>query len=125
MNRRAFFSALTAFAAAATLDPERLLWTSGKKLISIPAPPRLLSVEEMLDAALVRLGYFRPLNQGQLADAFLEMTRMVDRSMGSPVDRVRAYIDSSVAVSEACFWEDRQFKPWTAPPHTRRLDRML
>lgn len=38
MNRRGFFGALAAIAAAATLDPERLLWVPGKKLISIPAP---------------------------------------------------------------------------------------
>ena len=34
MNRRGFFAALSGFA----LDPERLLWTPGKKLISIPKP---------------------------------------------------------------------------------------
>jgi hypothetical protein len=35
MNRRAFFSLLSAGVAAAA-DPERLLWTPGRKLISIP-----------------------------------------------------------------------------------------
>ena len=34
MNRRLFLSAL----AAAIADPERLLWTPGRKLISIPKP---------------------------------------------------------------------------------------
>lgn len=38
MNRRGFLSALTAFAAAATLDPERALWVRGAKTISIPKP---------------------------------------------------------------------------------------
>lgn len=38
MNRRGFLGALAAIAATATLDPERLLWVPGKKLISIPAP---------------------------------------------------------------------------------------
>lgn len=39
MNRRGFFGALFgAAAAAATLDPEKLLWVPGAKLISIPAP---------------------------------------------------------------------------------------
>lgn len=37
MNRRAFFASLT---AAFALDPERVLWTPGKKLISIPKPRR-------------------------------------------------------------------------------------
>ena len=34
MNRRGFLSML----AGAVLDPERLLWVPGKKLISIPKP---------------------------------------------------------------------------------------
>lgn len=35
MNRRAFLASLT---AAFALDPERALWTPGKKIISIPRP---------------------------------------------------------------------------------------
>lgn len=35
MNRRGFLGSLL---AAATFDPERALWTPGKKTISIPAP---------------------------------------------------------------------------------------
>lgn len=38
MNRRGFLSALISAGVAAAADPERLLWTPGKKLISIPAP---------------------------------------------------------------------------------------
>jgi hypothetical protein len=38
MTRRSLFGLL----AAAALDPERLLWTPGRKLISIPAPPRMI-----------------------------------------------------------------------------------
>lgn len=34
MNRRSFLAAL----AGATLDPERLLWRPGQRLISIPTP---------------------------------------------------------------------------------------
>lgn len=43
MNRRSFFlkTLLSAVAAGATLDPERLLWRPGQRLISIPRP-RLL-----------------------------------------------------------------------------------
>lgn len=37
MTRRFFTSALSAFA----LDPERLLWVPGAKMISIPAPPKV------------------------------------------------------------------------------------
>lgn len=40
MIRRNFFRALLVAAGAApTLDPDRLLWVPGKKLISIPPPP--------------------------------------------------------------------------------------
>jgi hypothetical protein len=39
MNRRAFFSSIAAIAATATLDPEKLLWRPGAKLISIPREP--------------------------------------------------------------------------------------
>lgn len=39
MNRRGFFGALFgAAAAAATLEPEKLLWVPGAKMISIPSP---------------------------------------------------------------------------------------
>jgi hypothetical protein len=37
-HRRGFLGLLGAFAATAVCDPERLLWTPGRKLISIPAP---------------------------------------------------------------------------------------
>ena len=36
MTRRTLFGALLGAASAMTLDPERLLWVPGKKLISIP-----------------------------------------------------------------------------------------
>lgn len=37
MNRRGFLGTLAGLAATAALDPERLLWTPGKKLISVPS----------------------------------------------------------------------------------------
>ncbi len=46
MTRRLIFRLL----AAATLDPERLLWKPGAKLISIPARERFLK-ERYLDSA--------------------------------------------------------------------------
>lgn len=105
MNRRGFFGALAAIAATATLDPERALWVSGKKLISIPAPPRLMTVDQMLNEAIRRLGYVRPLQPGQLTDTFLEMTAMVERAMFKPgvipQNIVESYIDCSMAVREA------------------------
>lgn len=47
MNRRNFLSLL---AASLTLDPERLLWTPGKKLISIPKPKPPMIGETKLDS---------------------------------------------------------------------------
>ncbi len=43
MKRRGFLGMLGAAIAGATLDPERLLWEPGKRLISIPTP-RLVKV---------------------------------------------------------------------------------
>lgn len=37
-NRRGFLSLLASGLAGAVLDPDRLLWVPGKKLISIPKP---------------------------------------------------------------------------------------
>lgn len=38
MDRRSFLSAISAFAATAALDPERLLWTKSKTIFVPPAP---------------------------------------------------------------------------------------
>jgi hypothetical protein len=44
MNRRGFLSALIAAGTAAAIDPEKLLWEPGRKLISIPKPgPMIVS----------------------------------------------------------------------------------
>lgn len=45
MNRRSFFRAALAAAAVAAVDPERLLWTPGRKLISIPAVDKWTAVQ--------------------------------------------------------------------------------
>ena len=51
MNRRAFFVSLAALASTGALDPERLLWVPGRKLISIPKPAQF----RVGDVILVRL----------------------------------------------------------------------
>lgn len=38
MNRRGFLSLLGGLASGAVLDPERLLWVPGARLISVPKP---------------------------------------------------------------------------------------
>lgn len=42
MNRRGFLSSLGTITAGLVLDPERLLWVPGQKLISIPAPTKMV-----------------------------------------------------------------------------------
>jgi len=42
MNRRGFLTAIAAAVAGSTIDPERLLWVPGRKLISIPREARVL-----------------------------------------------------------------------------------
>lgn len=44
MDRRSFIGALGAFAGAAVLDPERLLWVPGKKTIFVPPEKHVLRV---------------------------------------------------------------------------------
>ncbi len=51
MNRRDFFGTLVASLA---LDPERLLWVPGKKLISIPNPTPLALTETGLRLNIIR-----------------------------------------------------------------------
>jgi hypothetical protein len=54
MNRRGFLSLLGIGAATAAVDPERLLWVPGRKLISIPKPSgnRFLTRQEITSAQL-------------------------------------------------------------------------
>jgi hypothetical protein len=58
MNRRGFLSALFAAPVVAAVDPERLLWTPGQKLISIPSAVggnQLLSLQAYCREALKAL----------------------------------------------------------------------
>lgn len=56
LNRRGFLGLLAGAAAGATLDPERLLWVPGKKLISIPKPKQpLLTLIEISHYGNARL----------------------------------------------------------------------
>jgi hypothetical protein len=65
MNRRGFLGALAGAIAGASLDPEQLLWTPGRKLISIPSIveppwicPNLLTKETL--KAMERSFVFHP-----------------------------------------------------------------
>ena len=46
MNRRRFLGLFSGFAASAVMDPERLLWVRGQKLISIPNETPLPAIME-------------------------------------------------------------------------------
>ena len=51
-TRRRFLSLIGAFGAEAVLDPERLLWRRGAKLISIPKPvqaPQFKTFSQLFD----------------------------------------------------------------------------
>ncbi len=52
MNRRGFFGLLAGIAATAFLDPEKLLWKPGARLISIPNPPRVIVRRYLLDGEI-------------------------------------------------------------------------
>ena len=78
LARRGFLGLL----AGAVLDPERLLWTPGKKLISIPAPRKIVWVN--LYAPHSRIG-------SRLDSSVLPMHRT---SPGSELYRVAFYADS-------------------------------
>jgi len=65
MNRRGFLRALGIGATVLALDPEKALWTPGKKLISIPKPAPLtqqqvydLVAQRILDATWRMSGDF-------------------------------------------------------------------
>jgi hypothetical protein len=55
MNRRGFLAALAGGAAAAA-DPDRLIWTPGRLLISIPPPRRYTLYVRLPPRFIVRNG---------------------------------------------------------------------
>lgn len=61
MNRRGFLGALLGGTAALALDPEKLLWRPGAKLISIPSPRiARASIMEVLDYCSIGIGDYIP-----------------------------------------------------------------
>lgn len=84
MNRRSFLSSLSAFAATAALDPERLLWVKSKTIFIPPAPQlvsdKLFGVDfEYTDAELAmtiddfRSRYIYPALEAIQREALAEM----------------------------------------------------
>lgn len=59
MNRRGFLSLFGIGAAVAAIDPERLLWTPGRKLISIPAV-RVRVIPSACDTLFAQMERIRP-----------------------------------------------------------------
>lgn len=49
MNRRGFLSFLGAAVVVVQADPDRLVWTPGAKLISIPAPDDMRKLMSVTD----------------------------------------------------------------------------
>jgi hypothetical protein len=82
MNRRAFFASLLGGTAAAAIDPERLLWTPGARLISIP-PARVELVSSQLERVTVR--EFHNLKTGDVITFYGDWKTYVVRSAVSSV----------------------------------------
>jgi len=78
MNHRIFLSAL---ASAFALDPERLLWTRGKKLISIPK--RTLP----LWPTRIDFVYGLQLTPEAIEQAYRDVNAMLDRWKCEPLRR--------------------------------------
>ena len=85
MNRRAFFSLLAGVAATAALDPEKLLWVPGKKLISIPNPVSGLDVEAFAER------YFLPAAKALANQIDAECFSFYDVITDSAMYRFRMY----------------------------------
>jgi hypothetical protein len=62
LNRRGFLGLLGAALVGATLDPERLLWVPGQKVISIP-PPRWNRIYSSSEAISAQMEFIRPQNE--------------------------------------------------------------
>lgn len=79
MNRRGFLQALAGAASAMTFDPERALWTPGKKLISIPKPrvtPAPITMRFLREFDLVGYRFINRLEAvygfGQVRDQYIK-----------------------------------------------------
>jgi hypothetical protein len=59
MDRRGFLRRLLAGGAALALDPERLLWVPGEKVISIPPAPVIIT-PSMADIVAAQIEIVRP-----------------------------------------------------------------
>ena len=87
MNRRNFLSTFATAAAALVLDPERLLWVPGKKLISVPAPPKVF-----YEAIVFHEKYFKvdmEFTEAELASMF--HSRDMDMMAGRWADGIDAH----------------------------------
>jgi len=88
MNRRGFFGILGGAFAAAT-DPERLLWTPGQRLISIPRPQgNQVLTPQMITEELLRR-FQQNLEGARRSELLFKVTvhhpmrRLIERSAGS------------------------------------------
>ncbi len=82
-SRRGFLGFLGAAIAGATLDPERLLWEPGKKLISIPTLPDYGYADWMVKEAMDEL--IRQIEFGSKFDLLYAANYEREFSVGSTV----------------------------------------
>ncbi len=81
LNRRGFFSVLSAVAATAVLDPEKLLWVPKRKLISIPKPRTAMQI---IDCAFAGLPAELTRREDR-EEAFRRLQQMLDRWNQDPL----------------------------------------
>lgn len=83
MTRRGF---IAAFAAAVALDPEKLLWRPGEKLISIPAPrlPFYLEVGDVVTFAPWPERYIVTAAARSMHEIAAPRFRMISHSFADP-----------------------------------------
>lgn len=89
MNRRGFLGLLAGAVTAGSLfDPEKLLWTPGKKLISIPKPtPIPASARAIIDVAHRYLGVW-PISEAEVALGYARLNAMLDSWSTEPFELV-------------------------------------
>lgn len=88
-SRRGFLGALAAaIAGPMVIDPEKLLWRPGAKLISIPKPVPSLTAERIIHDAYRNLGLIEDggaLHAADLEFALQRLNKILDNWNSSPL----------------------------------------
>lgn len=123
-SRRGFLGFLGAAVASATLDPERLLWVPGEKLISIPkAKEPLLQTIELRPSLIAD---WRSMEQSMLKKfPGREFYDVQGQEMFPSYDKNGNLESSYVAFLLASDWKNRKQEFDQRPIHSRRPDYVI